>query len=119
MNIGKYKVEIPSICSERGDCSTYGLFLDLFWSDPDPRGRKGCRKNDDRNIACFFGPDVTEEFLKKYNLSMIIRSHQVKQEGYDFSHNGKVLTIFSASNYSGGSNWGAIVRWLVKTRNTQ
>ena len=88
-------------------------YLDIFWSDPDPQNRKGCRKNDARKIACFFGPDVTEEFLKKYNLSMIIRSHQVKQEGYEFTHDGKVLTIFSASNYCGGSNWGAVVRWFV------
>ena len=85
--------------------------LDLFWSDPDPQGRKGCRKNTERNVACFFGSDITEQFLKKYNLSMIIRSHQVKPEGYEFTHNGKVLTIFSASNYSNGSNWGAVIRW--------
>lgn len=85
--------------------------LDLFWSDPDPHGRKGCRKNTERNVACFFGSDITDQFLKKYNLSMIIRSHQVKPEGYEFTHNGKVLTIFSASNYSNGSNWGAVIRW--------
>jgi hypothetical protein len=47
---------------------------------------------------------------------MIIRSHQVKQDGYEFTHNGKVLTVFSASNYSGGSNWGAIVRWFVRIK---
>jgi serine/threonine-protein phosphatase with EF-hand domain len=63
-------------------------------------------------MACFFGPDITEQFLKKYNLSMIIRSHQVKQDGYEFTHDRKVLTIFSASNYCGGSNWGAIIRWF-------
>ena len=91
----------------------YRQIQDLFWSDPDPRGRPGCRKNDDRKIACFFGSDLTEEFLKKYNLSMIVRSHQVKQEGFEFTHNNKVLTLFSASNYCGGSNWGAIARWFV------
>ncbi|CAF1137416.1 unnamed protein product [Adineta ricciae] len=89
----------------------YHQIQDLFWSDPDPRGRRGCRKNDDRKMACFFGADVTQQFLKKYNLSMIIRSHQVKQDGYEYNHGGKVLTVFSASNYCGGSNWGAVVRW--------
>ena len=64
-------------------------------------------------MACFFGSDVTQYFLKKYNLSMIIRSHQVKQDGYEYTHDGKLLTVFSASNYCGGSNWGAIVRWFV------
>lgn len=88
--------------------------LDLFWSDPDPQNRHGCRKNDARKMACFFGPDVSAQFLKKYNLTMIIRSHQVKQTGYEFTHDGKVLTVFSASNYCGGSNWGAIVRWFVR-----
>ena len=92
------------------------VWIDLFWSDPDPRGRKGCRKNDDRKMACFFGADVTHQFLKKYNLSMIIRSHQVKQDGYEYNHDGKVLTVFSASNYCGGSNWGAVVRWFVISR---
>jgi serine/threonine-protein phosphatase with EF-hand domain len=84
-----------------------------LWSDPDPRGRKGCRKNEDRKMACFFGSDITQQFLKKYNLSMIIRSHQVKQDGYEYTHDRKVLTVFSASNYCGGSNWGAVVRWFV------
>ncbi|CAF5158703.1 unnamed protein product, partial [Rotaria sp. Silwood1] len=91
----------------------YRQIQDLFWSDPDPHNRKGCRKNDARNMACFFGPDITEQFLNKYNLSMIIRSHQVKEEGYEFTHDRKVLTVFSASNYCKGSNWGAIVRWFV------
>ena len=94
----------------------YSFCLDLFWSDPDPRGRRGCRKNDDRKMACFFGADVTQQFLKKYNLSMIIRSHQVKQDGYEYNHGGKVLTVFSASNYCGGSNWGAVVRWSVSLK---
>lgn len=67
-------------------------------------------------MACFFGSDITQQFLKKYNLYMIIRSHQVKQDGYEYAHDGKVLTVFSASNYCNGSNWGAVVRWYVSIR---
>ncbi len=35
-----------------------------------------------------FGPDVTERFLKLNNLEYVVRSHEVKQEGYELAHNG-------------------------------
>ncbi|CAF4197975.1 unnamed protein product, partial [Rotaria magnacalcarata] len=92
----------------------YYQIQDLLWSDPDPYSRKGCRNNSERNIGSFFGPNITEQFLSKYNYSMIIRSHQVKQKGYEYTHDEKVLTVFSASNYCDGFNWGAIIRWDYK-----
>lgn len=39
---------------------------------------------------------------------MLIRSHECKVEGYEFHHNNKCITIFSASNYCGGINKGSI-----------
>lgn len=63
-------------------------------------------------MAWFFGSDITEEFLNKNHFSMIIRSHELKENGYEFQHNNKVLTVFSASNYNGESNLGAFARWL-------
>ena len=79
---------------------------DLLWSDPQPT--VGCVFNKQRHIAKQFGPDVTEYVLSKYGLSLLIRSHECKDEGYEFHHNNKCITIFSASNYCGGINKGSI-----------
>ena len=59
--------------------------------------------------AVTFGPDVTERFCRASRVAMIIRSHQWVPHGYKVMHGGRLCTVFSARNYTGGSlNDGAL-----------
>lgn len=76
--------------------SESGLMSDLLWSDPQPFPGKSPSK---RGVGYAFGPDITEAFLAKNNLELLVRSHEVKEEGYLVEHGGKTVTVFSAPNY--------------------
>ncbi|TNN18983.1 Serine/threonine-protein phosphatase with EF-hands 1 [Schistosoma japonicum] len=87
-------------CLDGDNCvnfSDWQQVLDLLWSDP--QDKDGCRPNGFRGAGCYFGPDVTDNFLGITNFSMIIRSHECFMEGWRISHSGKVLTIFSSFDY--------------------
>ena len=73
-----------------------GLMSDLLWSDPQPFPGKSPSK---RGVGFAFGPDIAEAFLERNNLDLLVRSHEVKDEGYLIEHGGKTITVFSAPNY--------------------
>ena len=62
-----------------------------------------------------FGPDVSAKFCETNEIDYVVRSHEVKMEGYEFQKGGKVITIFSAPNYCDQTgNKGAWVKFNGK-----
>lgn len=74
--------------------------------------QEGCRVNTVRGGGCYFGPDVTGKILEKHNLQFLIRSHECKQEGYEFCHNRKVCEGGSAYLGFHPARVG-VLSWLV------
>lgn len=81
------------------DIPDTGLLCDLLWSDPD----KDCVEYDenDRGVSVIFGEKIVQDFNKKNDLDLIIRAHQVVDDGYEFFASRQLITIFSAPNYCG------------------
>jgi serine/threonine-protein phosphatase 2A catalytic subunit len=73
-----------------------GPMCDLLWSDPDDRAGWGISP---RGAGFTFGQDVSEQFNARNGLTLVARAHQLVMEGYNWSHEKNVVTIFSAPNY--------------------
>jgi len=90
------------------DVPDSGLLCDLLWSDPEA-DISGWAEND-RGVSYTFGADVVSKFLQKHDYDLIVRAHQVVEDGYEFFADRQLVTIFSAPNYCGEfDNAGAIM----------
>lgn len=66
-----------------------GLMMEMLWTDPQTEPGRGPSK---RGVGMQFGPDVTKRFCEKNGLEAIIRSHEVRMDGYEEEHDGKCIT---------------------------
>ncbi|KAJ6237738.1 serine/threonine-protein phosphatase pp2a-related [Anaeramoeba flamelloides] len=84
-----------------------GAMSDLIWGDP---GEKDGWKFNPRGAGYLFGKDISKKFIKRNNIKLIARAHQIKMKGYTLEHDNSVLTLFSAPNYcSKCGNEGAVM----------
>ncbi|KAL0245197.1 hypothetical protein GEMRC1_009277 [Eukaryota sp. GEM-RC1] len=73
-----------------------GAMCDILWSDPDERIGWGASP---RGAGYTFGQDISETFCHRNKLKLIVRAHQLVMNGYNWNHDSKVVTVFSAPNY--------------------
>mmetsp|Transcript_85324 Transcript_85324/g.178299 ORF Transcript_85324/g.178299 Transcript_85324/m.178299 type:complete len:833 (+) Transcript_85324:123-2621(+) len=90
---------------------------DMLWSDPSDNDTvvgvsvNETRDPDGSGRIVKFGPDRVQEFLDANRpLSMIIRAHECVMDGFERFANGKLITVFSATDYCGShKNAGALL----------
>ena len=84
-----------------------GLMMEMLWTDPQTAPGRGPSK---RGVGMQFGPDVTKRFCEANGLEAVIRSHEVRMEGYEVEHDGRCITVFSAPKYCDSTeNKGAYI----------
>jgi serine/threonine-protein phosphatase 5 len=107
---GQDGVKLQNINAIDRNCEppTSGLMSDILWADPQ---KYPGRMPSKRGVGSSFGPDVTKNFLDENGLQLVIRSHEVRQEGYEVEQNGLLITVFSAPNYCDQfGNKGAFIK---------
>ena len=63
-----------------------------------------------RGVSYTFGEDIIEIFCEKHDIDLIVRAHQVVEDGYEFQCDRLLVTVFSAPNYCGEfDNAGAMM----------
>ncbi|KAI3461879.1 hypothetical protein Pfo_018542 [Paulownia fortunei] len=102
-----------------------GAMCDLLWSDPDDRCGWGISPRGAGytfgqvfpntlhssimillkwriklySLSAWIEQDISEQFNHTNSLKLIARAHQLVMEGFNWAHDQKVVTIFSAPNY--------------------
>ncbi|XP_019868761.1 serine/threonine-protein phosphatase alpha-2 isoform-like [Aethina tumida] len=98
IDVEDFKKEIKNL-KRSGENNEEGLMCDILWSDPSKQVKTWGPS--DRGVSYLFGLEILNKFLKQQNLDLVVRAHEVVEDGYEFFGNRKLVTIFSAPNYCG------------------
>lgn len=93
---------------------------DLLWSDPTTSDAVlGVHANVRGPDVTAFGPDRVATFCSENALSLIVRAHECVQDGFELFCSGRLVTVFSARNYTGSyDNDGAFLEVTSKLKIT-
>ena len=92
------------------DQQTIELYLkDLLWNDPKDQ-KELFANNKQRNGGSYFNDVALHNFLKNNNLHVLIRGHEMAQNGihFPFAKSNECITVFSSSKYN-NNNQGAVL----------
>ncbi|KAL3440865.1 Metallo-dependent phosphatase-like protein [Aspergillus insuetus] len=78
------------------DISASGLLFDLLRSNPD-RHTVGWKTHDETG-GLAFGPDVVSQFLHIHDMGLIVRGHDIVEDGYEFLAKRHLVTLCSVVN---------------------
>lgn len=96
---------------------TVFMLNEMLWNDS--QETKGFADNSRGPGTFLFGPDVTTKFLKANSLKLLVRSHDVRESGFEIEHNNQLLTLFSAPHYCGLTNQAAFLHMPGKLMTKQ
>ncbi|GMT34805.1 hypothetical protein PFISCL1PPCAC_26102, partial [Pristionchus fissidentatus] len=88
------------------------LECDILWADPMP-GVTGFQASP-RGTSNIFGEQALKEKCDMLKIDLVVRAHQVVQDGYEFFAGRKLVTIFSAPHYCGQFDNAAAVLCVDK-----
>lgn len=92
---------------------------EMLWNDPE-ENISGTHPSP-RGAGRLFSEEVTEAFLKKLRVNVLIRGHEPSDEGFKLNHDGKVLTLFSRKGEPYCNGHGAYLKMdlTFETRNAE
>ncbi|CAJ0571618.1 unnamed protein product, partial [Mesorhabditis spiculigera] len=94
------------------DIPDLGIIADLTWADPEPT-IQGYEESP-RGAARIFGAQALKTFCQTHGIDLVVRAHQVVQDGYEFFADRHLVTIFSAPYYCGQFDNAACVLSVSK-----
>lgn len=90
--------------------------MSIVWSDPDATLNVDFIEST-RGIGYHFGKKALDTFMTHENLTLLVRGHEPCQEGFQSMFDGKIITIFGASNYCNKMNNKSAVLLVMNNGN--